>query len=146
VLFFGLIYFCIGHFVYKYQLLYAMDQNHHSTGRAWPMICHRVLLGLGVFQVAMAGVLALKRAFTRAGLVVPLIPATVWFSYYYSRTFEPLTRYIALGSIHSKELSAGVLGGADRGVEQEIETASGHTLDETREEGLHYINPNLAMP
>ncbi|KAH0536346.1 hypothetical protein FGG08_006772 [Glutinoglossum americanum] len=142
VLFFGLVYFRIGGFVYKYQLLYAMDQNHHSTGRAWPMMCHRVLLGLGVFQVAMAGVLALKGAFTRAGLIVPLIPATVWFSYYYGSTFEPLTSYIALGSIHLKGL-----GNIDEGESrQDIETASGHTVDETREEGLHYVNPSLVDP
>ncbi|QSS59690.1 DUF221 domain-containing protein [Histoplasma capsulatum] len=38
---FGLIYFSIGRFIYKYQLLYAMDHQQHSTGRAWPMICSR---------------------------------------------------------------------------------------------------------
>ena len=37
VLFFGLLYFIIGYFTYKYQLLYAMDHPQHSTGRAWPM-------------------------------------------------------------------------------------------------------------
>ncbi|KAI9772315.1 MAG: hypothetical protein M1840_001064 [Geoglossum simile] len=143
VLFFGLVYFCIGHFVYKYQLLYAMDQNHHSTGRAWPMACQRVMLGLGVFQLAMAGVLALKGAFTRAGLVVPLIPATVWLSYYYGRTFEPLTKYIALGSIFSKGDS---LGGFDEGVRRGIGITRRYTIDEARESGLHYVNPSLVTP
>ncbi|KAI9782458.1 MAG: hypothetical protein M1839_004944 [Geoglossum umbratile] len=140
VLLFGLIYFCIGHFVYKYQLLYAMDQNHHSTGRAWPMACYRVMLGLGVFQVAMAGVLALKSAFTRAGLIVPLIPATAWFSYYYGRTFEPLTRYIALGSIHSK---AAILDDLDEELRQ---IPRRYTIDESRETGLCYVNPSLTIP
>jgi len=46
---FGLVYFLIGGFIYKYQLLYAMDQQQHSTGRAWPMICDRVIVGLVVF-------------------------------------------------------------------------------------------------
>ena len=50
ILFFGLIYFAIGYYTYKYQLLYAMDHPQHSTGGAWPMICHRIMLGMGMFS------------------------------------------------------------------------------------------------
>src|SRR5947207_3727587 len=91
VLFFGLLYFIIGYFTYKYQLLYAMDHPQHSTGRAWPMICYRIIIGLLFFQLAMAGVLALKTAFKRSALIIPLIIATLWFSYFYGQIFGPLT-------------------------------------------------------
>ncbi|KAL4782514.1 hypothetical protein BJX76DRAFT_289129 [Aspergillus varians] len=97
---FGLVYFTIGNFIYKYQLLYAMDHRQHSTGRAWPMICSRVLVGLVVFHLAMAGSLALRKAITPALLIVPLIGATVWFSYFYARSYEPLAKFIALRSIY----------------------------------------------
>jgi Calcium-dependent channel, 7TM region, putative phosphate len=95
----GLVYFTIGQFIYKYQLLYAMEHQQHSTGRAWPMICSRVFVGLVVFQLAMIGVLALRRAITRSLLLVPLLIATVWFSYSFTRTYKPLTKFTALRSI-----------------------------------------------
>ncbi|OAT07343.1 DUF221 domain-containing protein [Blastomyces gilchristii SLH14081] len=96
---FGLIYFSIGRFIYKYQLLYAMDHQQHSTGRAWPMICSRVILGFIVFQLAIIGTLALRTAVTRSILVVPLLAGTVWFFYFFSRTYDPLMKFIALRSI-----------------------------------------------
>lgn len=96
---FGLIYFNIGRFIYKYQLLYAMDHQQHSTGQAWPMICSRVILGLLIFQLAMTGILALRTAITRSILIIPLLAGTVWFSYFFSRTYEPLMKFIALRSI-----------------------------------------------
>ncbi|RHZ65683.1 uncharacterized protein CDV56_108778 [Aspergillus thermomutatus] len=96
---FGLVYFTIGKFIYKYQLLYAMDHQQHSTGRAWPMICSRVFLGLIVFQLAVIGVLALRRAITRSLLLLPLLGVTLWFSYFFAQHYEPLMKFIALKSI-----------------------------------------------
>jgi hypothetical protein len=137
VLFFGLLYFIIGYFTYKYQLLYAMDHPQHSTGRAWPMICYRIMIGLVVFQLAMAGVLALKSAFKRSALVVPLIFATIWFSYFYERTFGPLTKFIALKSIQRSD---------DSGAGESLSRRPSITLDEQREEGQKFVNPNLVIP
>lgn len=51
ILFFGLIYFATGYYTYKYQLLYAMDHPQHSTGGAWPMICYRIMVGMGMFSI-----------------------------------------------------------------------------------------------
>lgn len=95
----GLVYFSLGRFIYKYQLLYAMNHQQHSTGRAWPMICNRVFVGLVVFQLAMIGVLALRRAITRSLLLVPLLIVTVWFTYSFSQTYDPLMKFIALRSV-----------------------------------------------
>ncbi|KAJ5239379.1 hypothetical protein N7468_003998 [Penicillium chermesinum] len=97
---FGLVYFSIGMFIYKYQLLYAMDHQQHSTGRAWPMICNRVFAGLVVFQLAMIGVLGLQQYVTRVLVLLPLLAFTVWFSYWFSGTYEPLMKFIALKSIN----------------------------------------------
>ncbi|KAJ5924642.1 hypothetical protein N7466_008829 [Penicillium verhagenii] len=104
---FGLVYFTIGKFIYKYQLLYAMDHQQHSTGRAWPMICNRVYVGLVVFQLAMIGVLALRQSITRPLLLVPLLGFTMWFSYWFSRTYEPLMKFIALKSINREQPGGG---------------------------------------
>lgn len=148
VLFFGLLYFTFGYLVYKYQLLYAMDHPSHSTGRAWPMICHRMLLGLGIFQLAMVGVVALKQAFEAAVVIVPLLPFTIWFSYFYARTYEPLLEHIALRSIRREN---------DSDVNIADEDVSGlrpaghlrrqsRTIDEDREKGQKFVNPSLYLP
>jgi hypothetical protein len=149
VLFFGLIYFVLGYYTYKYQLLYAMDHPQHSTGRAWPMICYRIMIGLGVFQLVMAGLIALKNAFTPAALVVPLIPFTIWYSYYFGRTYEPLTKFIALRSIR-RESNADI---NFAGENLMINRPPGHlrresiiTIDENREKGLKFVNPSLVVP
>ncbi|RKF81917.1 Calcium permeable stress-gated cation channel 1 [Golovinomyces cichoracearum] len=148
VLFFGVIYFINSYYTYKYQLLYAMDHPQHATGGAWPMICYRILLGLGVFQIVMAGIIALKNQIYAAGLVVPLIPFTIWYSYYFARTYHPLMKFIALGSIRGKECID--LGNSGEGNEiyNSIDDRHGgfKTIDEDREEGLLFVNPNFTMP
>jgi len=99
VLLAGLIYFAFGHFVYKYQLLYAMDHQQQATGRAWVMICDRVFVGLVFFQLTTAGQLLLKNAATRSLLIVPLIGVTIWITILYGRTYKPLMKFIALRSV-----------------------------------------------
>lgn len=135
VLLAGLVYFVIGHFVHKYQLLYAMDHRQHSTGRGWTMICDRVIVGLILFQLTMAGQLALKRAFWRAALLVPLTMATLWFWHIYSYSYKPLMRFIALKSLRRAERSDLITPQPDQ-----------PTIDEERERGQQYVNPNIVMP
>lgn len=143
IILFGLIYFCLGGFIYKYQLLYAMEHKQHATGRIWPMICNRIFLGLIMFQIAMAGYLALAQALLQAVLVAPLTVATVWFTVYFQRTYFPLMYFIALRSIDRNwqpplpELSESAW---DRA------TDYGRTVDTDPDTGLRYINPNLTQP
>lgn len=148
VLLFGLIYFVLGYWTYKYQLLYAMDHPQHSTGAAWTIIAYRVMLGLGIFQTAMAGVIALKQNFTAAALVVPLLGFTVWFSFFYEKTYEPLTKYIALRSIRRDDDD--LINIADEHVGIHRPPGRGRrtsmTVDEDRERGLKFINPSLVVP
>ena len=103
VLLAGLLYFALGHFVYKYHLLYAMDHQQQATGRAWGMMCDRVFMGLVFFQLTTWGQLLLKRLVTRALLIVPLIIFTIWISIVFGRTYKPLLRFIALRSVRTGE-------------------------------------------
>lgn len=150
VLLIGLAYFMIGHFVHKYQLLYAMEHRQHSTGRGWTMMCDRVIMGVVLFQITVAGQLALKKAFKRAVLVAPLAIGTIWFLFVFARTYRPLMKFIALRSLHDPEQS-----GVGRDVQEEAVVASldgpgprpGRlTLDEAREKGLRFENPSLILP
>ncbi|TEY57521.1 hypothetical protein BOTCAL_0215g00020 [Botryotinia calthae] len=123
VLLFGMAYFALGYYTYKYQLLYAMDHPQHATGGAWPMIVYRLLVGLGFFQLTMAGVIALRKAFTPAILVVPLIPFTI--------------------------CDPGInIAGENIGINRPPGNIRrrGSTVDEAREKGTRYINPSLVVP
>ncbi|KAF2710475.1 DUF221-domain-containing protein [Pleomassaria siparia CBS 279.74] len=149
VLLTGLAYFMIGHFVHKYQLLYAMEHRQHSTGKGWTMMCDRVIVGVILFQVTLAGQLALKNAFKRAALITPLVIATLWFGYIYGQTYRPLMKFIALRSLRRAEHSD--LG---RDIQEESFSAENRhrgirigrqTLDEARERGLRFENPSLIM-
>ncbi|KAH7402050.1 hypothetical protein DE146DRAFT_677081 [Phaeosphaeria sp. MPI-PUGE-AT-0046c] len=149
VLLTGLAYFMIGHFVHKYQLLYAMEHRQHSTGRGWTMMCDRVIGGAILFQITVAGQLALKKAFKRAILVAPLVVGTLWFFFIFARTYHPLMKFIALRSLRSSDTTD--LG---RDVQEEAVSsgrdarrATGRlTLDEARERGQRFENPALTMP
>lgn len=150
VLLAGIVYFAIGGFVYKYQLLYAMDHRQHSTGKAWTMICKRMLVGIILFQLTTAGQLALKKAFNRSLAMGPLIVATVWFSYVYSKNYDPLMNFIALRSIERRLPSA--LSPSERDpdgwgeaaqLRYEAETHNGQAVDET---STRFVNPSLTKP
>ncbi|KAF3940151.1 hypothetical protein ABW19_dt0201313 [Dactylella cylindrospora] len=137
---FGLIYFSIGYFTYKYQLLYAMDHPRHSTGKAWPMICYRIFVGLLLFQASMAALISLQGAIIRGVLVTPAIMGTLWAWWFFQKSFSPLMSYIALRSLHdpegrARDRSDRTLTG-DRDVDSE-------TVDESREMGSRFVNPNL---
>ena len=120
-----------------------MDHRQHSTGKAWPIICNRVILGLVVFQIAIAGDLALKTAIKRSILIIPLLMGTIWFSYFYRKSYEPLMKFIALRSIDRNER----FNGDDRGESRyDSETGHGRTVDDAPETGKRFINPNLIIP
>lgn len=103
VLLAGWLYFAMGHFVYKYQLLYAMDHRQQASGRAWGMICDRIFVGLICFQVTTAGQLLLKQAVYRGAMMIPLIIATIWIQIWYGRTYKPLMKFIALSAVKRGE-------------------------------------------
>ncbi|KAI1128433.1 DUF221-domain-containing protein [Nemania abortiva] len=146
VLLLGVCYFGLGYFVYKYQLLYSMDQPQHATGRAWPMICRRIILGLISFQVVMLAILVLRKAFSEAALIGPLIVLTLWYNYYFHKQFIPLTKFIALRSI-KRDSDPGRQSNPDQDEGQPMRLARRmSTIDEDREKGLSFINPSLIAP
>lgn len=151
----GLAYYLIGYFCYKYQLLYAMDHRQHSTGKSWTMICDRIFVGLVVFQLTMAGQLALRSAVRRSIVIFPLLIATLWFSQVYGRTYKPLMDFIALKSIRRAEHQ-------DEGTSAwryEAQAHNGPTMDETTAwtneydsirgqalDEMRFVNPSMVVP
>jgi hypothetical protein len=147
----GLLYFVIGSYVYKYQLLYAMDHRQHSTGKSWIMICDRVQIGIILFQITVGGQLALKKALLRSIMLVPLVVGSVWFFYVYGRTYKPLMEFIALRSVRRAEqadyASAEQYGStSDPHHRHQQDSNHEQTVEETRERGMRFVNPSLICP
>ncbi|KAI1083001.1 DUF221-domain-containing protein [Whalleya microplaca] len=149
VLLLGLCYFALGYFVYKYQLLYSMDQPQHATGGAWSMICGRIIVGLVAFQVIMIAFLVLRSAFRSAAFIVPLLVLTFWYHFYSRRRYTPLLRFIALRSIN-RGSDPGSESRPDEDLQQVAQqtrlTRRMSTIDEDREKGMRFVNPSLVAP
>jgi hypothetical protein len=149
VLLSGLLYFVIGGFVYKYQLLYAMDHRQHSTGRAWMMISHRIVVGVVLFQLTTAGQLALKGGVKRAVLVVPLLIATICFGFAFNSSYAPLMKFISLASIERRvpdetdEQFMDPDGWGDETATHGRDPSNVEITTEIKEEDMPFINPNL---
>ena len=107
------------------------------------MICNRVIVGLVVFQLAMAGILGSSLAVERAILIVPLLAFTIWFIVFYKRTYEPLMKFIAIRSLTHEPPFGALAQGESR---YDSETSRGRDVDEDDETGLRYINPSLVLP
>lgn len=148
----GLCYFVLGYYTYKYQLLYTMVHPQHSTGQAWPMIFRRICLGLVLFQITMAGTLALERAYFLAVLIIPLILATFLFSYTFEKDYLPLSFFIALKAIKKSESETLSAISSSMSEIDPSATSSRNlrkrrsTIDEAREENITYTCPYLTDP
>ncbi|EEU40152.1 uncharacterized protein NECHADRAFT_34365 [Fusarium vanettenii 77-13-4] len=152
ILIVGTIYFSLGYFTFKYMVLYAMDQPQHATGGAWRIICQRIIIGLLVFEVVMFGKIAAEKAFIQSAFILPLMPFSIWYSYYIKQRFEPLTIYIALRAIRAGEDPEDSAAMDDAFEEEDGPRPSqailrrGSTLDEYKEKGLVFVNPSLVAP
>ena len=139
----SLVYFIIGYFVYKYQLLYGCIHPPHSTGKVWPLIFRRIILGLLIFQLTMAGVLALQRAYTYATLLAPLPIITGAFLWNFEERYIPLSIFIALRSI---ENSGWLCFSSEEGLDYTGSRDSYKTVEEQREINTTYAYPQLVDP
>ncbi|KAI1639507.1 hypothetical protein F4809DRAFT_118466 [Biscogniauxia mediterranea] len=144
VLLLGLCYFGLGYFVYKYQLLYSMDQPQHATGAAWTMICGRIVLGLIAFQTVMIAILVLRTAFIAAAFIVPLVVLTIWYNFYFRRRYTPLMSFISLRSI-KRDTDPGSESRPDRDRQTRMARRMS-TVDEDREKDMKFMNPSLISP
>ncbi|RGP74265.1 hypothetical protein FLONG3_6177 [Fusarium longipes] len=138
ILIFGIIYFVLGFFTFKYMLLYAMDQPQHATGGAWRIICYRVIIGLLVFELVMAGQIALGKAFIQSACILPLIPFSIWYSFYVKRRADE----------DSDDAAALEDAFENENIDRPSQTLlrRGSTLDEFKEKGMQFVNPSLIAP
>ena len=106
------------------------------------MIVDRIIVGLIIFQIGVAGQLALRLAIKRSVLIIPLIAMTLWFAYVYSSRYKPLMKFIALRSIRRHE---SVTQNSSRFLmEQRVRPVDIDDMtDEMAERDMKFINPSL---
>ncbi|KAL2887236.1 Calcium permeable stress-gated cation channel 1 [Ceratocystis lukuohia] len=153
VLMIGVIYFLASYYVYKYQLIYAMNQPQNATGGAWRVICFRIILSLCIFQVIMAGIIGLQGTWKVTPLLIPLYAITSWYWYYFHRCYVPLTKFIALCSIRDDlinesdddiiNIDNASLSDEDFEAARRAYFRRGTTLEEYHERDAKFINPSL---
>ncbi|KAI8581589.1 hypothetical protein K450DRAFT_232048 [Umbelopsis ramanniana AG] len=96
ILLFGMTYFGLQYFVYKYQFLYVYFTPYETAGGAWPNVFPRLLVGMIIFQLTMTGLFFLKTYIVLGALCVPLIALTILYwvvmhkAYYRSSKSLPL--------------------------------------------------------
>ena len=152
ILFFGALYFLVGYFTYKYQLMYSMVHPQHSTGRSWIIIMRRVMVGVILFHLTMTGILVLQSAYFLATVLAPLPIVTLFYWYNFEDDYVPLSSFIALTAIEttgSGDLTGSSAVSLSEDLEQNIGSrprAVSKTLDEERERHQKYMNPNLDKP
>ncbi|EJD35911.1 DUF221-domain-containing protein [Auricularia subglabra TFB-10046 SS5] len=99
ILFFGAAYFGISYVVYKYKLLFVFYKPYESQGQAWPITFVRLMWGVVIFQVFMAGIFLLAKSFVLASLTAPLIMFTVYWTWTMDKLFAPLSEFVGLSSV-----------------------------------------------
>ncbi|KAH3663923.1 hypothetical protein WICMUC_005862 [Wickerhamomyces mucosus] len=147
----GLAYFIIGYFVYKYQLMYSMVHPPHSSGKVWPIVFRRCIVGLLLFQLTMTGTLAtFQDGYLFASALVPLPILTIFVLLNYEKNYLPLSFFIALRAIngnHNHGIEPEEFVGLDSAFTPNLrKSRSRKTLDESRETNQNYEYPYLIQP
>ncbi|CAN0039926.1 unnamed protein product [Ectocarpus sp. 4 AP-2014] len=96
----GALFFALAYLVYKYQALYVYVPKYESGGVFWFSVYPRVLIGLALAQLTLAGYVYVRAGFTQASLILPLPVIIYWYGY---RSFK---RYIGPAESISMETSA----------------------------------------
>lgn len=148
----GLVYFIIGFYVYKYQLMYSVVHPPHSTGKVWPIVFRRIVVGLLLFQLTMAGTLAaFQDGYLLATVLTPLPLATITFLWNFQKNYLPLSFFIALRAIDRDEETPDFEATIGDGIytpvpPDPVTPVKSQTLDETREQNQNYQYPFLVQP
>ncbi|KAI9326012.1 hypothetical protein BDR26DRAFT_1013593 [Obelidium mucronatum] len=99
------IYFAIGYVVYRNQLLFVYVKEWEAYGRHWSMAFTRIIAGLIIFQITMAGMFIIKSASFCAIVPLVLIPTSLIFHGHCKQTFEKRTRLVPLDQLPPPQLS-----------------------------------------
>ncbi|KAJ3150986.1 hypothetical protein HDU86_006242 [Geranomyces michiganensis] len=114
----GTCYFAVGWLVYRNQLLFVYVKEWENYGEHWVMAFRRCTIGLGIYQVLLASLLAAQESPTTSALCAPLVCSTIAFNVYCHRVFGKRSKLIPLDRfVEQKPVEPGQRGESDYSVE-----------------------------
>ncbi|CAN4098200.1 unnamed protein product [Withania somnifera] len=74
--------------VFRHQIINVYDQKYESSASFWPDVNRRILVGLGISQLLLIGLLSTKDASQSTPLLIVLTVLTIWFHKFCKGRFE----------------------------------------------------------
>ncbi|KAJ9064804.1 hypothetical protein DSO57_1026468 [Entomophthora muscae] len=93
VLFVGVVYFVVGYFVVKNNLLYVYTRHYESHGLLWPFVYRHLLSGIILSQLFVLGT-CLEKESSQPLLIVPLILLSIYYYFHMRRAFPDDCRHL----------------------------------------------------
>ncbi|XP_070006243.1 hyperosmolality-gated Ca2+ permeable channel 1.7 isoform X3 [Nicotiana tabacum] len=76
---FIIVFFAFAFMVFRHQIINVYDQKYESGASFWPDVNRRILIGLGISQLLLIGLLSTKDTAKSTPLLIVLIVLTIWF-------------------------------------------------------------------
>ncbi|KAI0244581.1 hypothetical protein L0F63_006597 [Massospora cicadina] len=90
----GVVYFTVGYFVVKNNLLYVYTRLYESNGLLWPFVYRHIVWGIFLLQLFVMASFVSKHKSGYASLVAPLFSLSVWHYVRLAKTFRKDCRYL----------------------------------------------------
>ncbi|XP_047328175.1 CSC1-like protein At4g02900 [Impatiens glandulifera] len=85
---FIIVFFAFSYMVYRHQIINVYDQKYESGARFWPDVHRRIIIGLGISQILLMGLLSTKEASQSTPALIALPVLTIWFHFFCKGRFE----------------------------------------------------------
>ncbi|CAN4101209.1 unnamed protein product [Withania somnifera] len=85
---FIIVFFSFAYIVFRHQIINVYDQKYESGASFWPDVNRRILIGLGISQLLLIGLLSTKDASQSTPLLIVLAVLTIWFHKFCKGRFE----------------------------------------------------------
>ncbi|CAN4098199.1 unnamed protein product [Withania somnifera] len=85
---FIVVFFSFAYMVFRHQIINVYDQKYESSASFWPDVNRRILVGLGISQLLLIGLLSTKDASQSTPLLIVLTVLTIWFHKFCKGRFE----------------------------------------------------------
>eukprot|EP00037_Helgoeca_nana_P002762 m.35962 g.35962 ORF g.35962 m.35962 type:complete len:846 (+) comp12824_c0_seq4:140-2677(+) len=100
--FFGVAYFAMGYVTWKHQLLMVYTKRNESGGTMWHRIFKFILVGVGISQGTLIGVMAAKKGILMGPFLIPLPIITYMFFNHFDKHYATTVS----SKIVAREISA----------------------------------------
>ncbi|KAG0521439.1 hypothetical protein BDA96_08G160400 [Sorghum bicolor] len=100
---FVLVYFCLGYFIFRNQLINVYVPKYDTGGKFWPVVHNTTIFSLVVLHIIAIGVFGLKKLPLASSLLLPLPLLTLLFNEFCRNRFLPIFEAYSTESLIKKD-------------------------------------------